>query len=485
MMISYTNSCTYNKDNSIDKPFDGLKGEHNSSLTIRRCDRIKIATKNIDITEFEVRNKDIIIDNINDNNNNTSNNNNNNNDNKITDRKIDSNNDNNINDIKNGNTNNNININKNNNSKNSNNVDANSDFEAFCGYQDSETFGHPLKPQSLSNNSIVNSNNLTEVHQQSPSNLSQEREGGNTKSSFSSDENVRPVIILNSSGGVDESINCSNNFSHQNLFIKQSSEQTTNQEVSETLSAQVFDASLKFRLERLQRNQCTDLSSSYPLDFNNNNNQKYPDLGGSARASPVLKSPNRLKDIREGYRNSDSSAGVRLNHENIQRWLVEHGINSKLRSFSTANFQLDQSCSFKSDTLRSNSHNGFLNDIRNSLLHTPKQTIKLDLCSELPEKQPISDKEKPRFGQLGFSGNLVKKTLPKLHSISPKVLTPSKISEASMETNDSTPPQDLCGVNVTNCVDGDCKDKTSTVERHVDFITNDNNNDIEGGNHEV
>jgi len=38
---------------------------------------------------------------------------------------------------------------------------------------------------------------------------------------------------------------------------------------------------------------------------------------------------------------ADSQTVIRLNHDNIQRWLVDHGIKSKLRSFSTANFQLD------------------------------------------------------------------------------------------------------------------------------------------------
>ena len=36
---------------------------------------------------------------------------------------------------------------------------------------------------------------------------------------------------------------------------------------------------------------------------------------------------------------SDPQNGVRVNQDNIKRWLQEHGINSKLRSFSTVNFQ--------------------------------------------------------------------------------------------------------------------------------------------------
>ena len=85
---------------------------------------------------------------------------------------------------------------------------------------------------------------------------------------------------------------------------------------------------------------------------------------------------------------ADSQTVVRLNHDNIQRWLMEHGIKSKLRSFSTANFQLDFNL-LKSgtqyETGRSQSHDERLDQLRRSLLGTPR-LVPFKLQPSLGEK---------------------------------------------------------------------------------------------------
>lgn len=186
------------------------------------------------------------------------------------------------------------------------------------------------------------------------------------------------------------------------------------------------------------------LSPPDPLVDENNNTQRTV-----ISLRKLHKTPERLKDIRDGLRNSDSISGVQLNHENIQRWLLEHGINTKLRSFSTANFLLNESVPYKSGDIRFQSHNERLNDFRNSLVHTPKSSTgpkhNNELFVQTSEQRPLSEGGASPLIQLSLR-NIVKAKLPKLHSLSPEgIITTHKkeeqqkspLVEAPSETTDS------------------------------------------------
>ena len=91
-----------------------------------------------------------------------------------------------------------------------------------------------------------------------------------------------------------------------------------------------------------------------------------------------------------------SDTSVRLNHENIHRWLLEHGIKSKLRSFSSSNFQRACGVTGANTTslehATSKSHDGRLHDLRRSLVMAERLRLAFPPSSRFRHSLGSSDK---------------------------------------------------------------------------------------------
>lgn len=146
--------------------------------------------------------------------------------------------------------------------------------------------------------------------------------------------------------------------------------------------------------------------------------------------------------------NSDSSNGLRVNQDNIKKWLQEHGIHSKLRSFSSANFRSIDDGSPTLKVLRSKSH-GVCSDIlllRNNLRQAKENIETSAECVFTKEKQfdntlsverttrPASDGDNPRLGDVNFNP-VVRKKVQVLASVQVKDVN----TEKENKNNGNTP----------------------------------------------